>query len=120
MSFLSHTQGVYEIGTVTDCNNQSVPNVSNTVANCTPPDYWSLDINKGFFDLVVSLKLSVLTHNESIQPYFLCFSICFSLYVIVITRARGMYGIYCTEARGRKPRGLSAICAMHPECTCYN
>ncbi len=28
-----------------------------------------------------------------------------------------MYGIYCTEARGRKPQGLSA---MHPECTCYN
>ena len=41
-------------------------------------------------------------------------------YVIVITRARGMYGIYCTEARGRQPRGLSAIYAMQPECTCYN
>ncbi len=36
-------------------------------------------------------------------------------YKLVITRARGMYGIYCAEARGRKPRGLSAICAMHPE-----
>ena len=23
------------------------------------------------------------------------------VYVIVISRARGMYGIYCTEARGR-------------------
>ena len=32
-----------------------------------------------------------------------------------------MYGIYCTEARGREAaRGLSAINAMHPECTCYN
>ncbi len=41
-------------------------------------------------------------------------------YVIVITRAQGMYGIYCTEARGRKPRGLSAIYSMHPECTCNN
>ena len=31
-------------------------------------------------------------------------------YVIVISRARGMYGIYCTETRGRKAaRGLSAI-----------
>ncbi len=31
-----------------------------------------------------------------------------------------MYGIYCTKARGRQPRGLSAIYAMQPECTCYN
>ena len=30
--------------------------------------------------------------------------------VIVISRARGMYGIYCIEARGREAaRGLSAI-----------
>ena len=37
--------------------------------------------------------------------------------VIVISRARGMYGIYCTEARGREaPRGLRSINAMHPEC----
>ena len=28
-----------------------------------------------------------------------------SIYVIVISRARGMYGIYCTEARGRMPEG---------------
>ena len=43
------------------------------------------------------------------------------LYVIVITQARGMYGIYFTEARGREAaRGLRAINAMHPECTCYN
>ena len=42
-------------------------------------------------------------------------------YVIVITRAQGMYGIYCTEARGREAaRGLNAINAMHPECACYN
>ena len=27
------------------------------------------------------------------------------LYVTVISRARGMYGIYCTEARGRMPEG---------------
>jgi hypothetical protein len=40
------------------------------------------------------------------------------MYVIVISRARLMYGIYCTEARGREAaRGLSAINAMHPECT---
>ena len=39
-------------------------------------------------------------------------------YVIVISRARGMYGIYCPEARGREAaQGLSAINAMHPECT---
>ena len=35
------------------------------------------------------------------------------VYVIVITWAREMYDIYCTEARE-----LSEICAMHPECTC--
>ena len=40
------------------------------------------------------------------------------IHVIVISRARGMYGIYCTEARGREAaRGLSAINAIHPECT---
>ena len=38
--------------------------------------------------------------------------------VIVISRARGMYGIYCTEARGHEAaRGLSAINAIHPEYT---
>ena len=38
--------------------------------------------------------------------------------VIVISRARGMYGIYCTKAQGREAaRGLSTINAMHPECT---
>ena len=32
----------------------------------------------------------------------------------------GMYGIYCTEAQGRKVAlGLSAIDAMHAECKCY-
>ena len=32
-----------------------------------------------------------------------------------------MYGIYCTEAQGHEAaRGLSAINAVHPECTCYN
>ena len=40
------------------------------------------------------------------------------MFVIVISRALGMYGIYCTEARGREAaRGLSAINAIHPECT---
>ena len=35
-------------------------------------------------------------------------------HVIVITWARGIYGIYCTEAQGREvARGLSAINAMH-------
>ena len=27
------------------------------------------------------------------------------LYVIVISRAEGMYGIHCTEARGHMPKG---------------
>ena len=31
--------------------------------------------------------------------------IAIAVYVIVISRARGMYGIYCTEARGRMPEG---------------
>ena len=41
-------------------------------------------------------------------------------YVIVISRARGMYGIYCTEARGPCARGLRAINAMHSKCAWYN
>ena len=28
-----------------------------------------------------------------------------SVYVIVISQARGMYGIYCIKARGRMPEG---------------
>ena len=38
--------------------------------------------------------------------------------VIVISREGGMYGKYCTEARGCvAPRGLSAIFVIHPELT---
>ncbi len=70
LTLLSHTQGVYGIGTVINCSkgnvsvhvNQRFANLSlsHVAPNCTPPDYWSLDINQGFFDLVVSLKLSAL------------------------------------------------------------
>ena len=43
--------------------------------------------------------LSLLVNAPSAVPY-----------VIVILRALGMYGIYCTEARGREAaRGLSVI-----------
>ena len=34
------------------------------------------------------------------------------LYVVIISRVQGMYGIYCTEARG-----LKSINAMHPDIT---
>jgi hypothetical protein len=34
------------------------------------------------------------------------------MYVIVISRARGMYGIYCTEAQGPCARGLRGIKSM--------
>ncbi len=46
----------------------------------------------------------------------ICILLCYSYN----TGTRDVWNIYCTEARGRKPRGLSAIYAMHPECTCYN
>ena len=39
-------------------------------------------------------------------------------YVIVISWAQGIYGIYCTEARGGEvARGLSAINVMHTDLT---
>ena len=36
--------------------------------------------------------------------------------LVVISQVRGMYGIYCTEARGPCARGLRPLNAMHPEC----
>ena len=42
-------------------------------------------------------------------------------YEIAISWAQGMYGIYCTEARGCKvTRELCAINPIHPKCTWYN
>ena len=42
------------------------------------------------------------------------------MYVIIISQAREMYGIYCNEAQGREvARGLSATNAMHPNCAWY-
>ncbi len=43
-------------------------------------------------------------------------------FFIVVNQRQEMHVIAITWARGGvwyKPRGLSAICAMHPECTCY-
>ena len=42
-------------------------------------------------------------------------------YKIVITRALGMHGIYCTQPSGRfAPSCFGAINAIHPSRPCYN
>ena len=49
--------------------------------------------------------------------YIIIFPCCNILYVIVISRARGMYGIYCTKAKGHlRPRAEgNEYHAMHPK-----
>ena len=54
--------------------------------------------------------LSVSTNLAKCGSLYFGHWICYTLmpYVIVISRAQGMYGIYCTEARGRlHPRALA-------------
>ncbi len=41
-------------------------------------------------------------------------------YKLVITRALGMHGTYCTQPSGLTPSCFSAIYAIHPSCPCYN
>ena len=41
-------------------------------------------------------------------------------YKLVITRALGMHGIYCTQPSGLTPSCFSAIYSIHPLCPCYN
>ena len=41
-------------------------------------------------------------------------------YKLVITRALGMHGIYCTQPSGLTPSCFSAIYSIHPSCPCYN
>ncbi|XP_064399305.1 stAR-related lipid transfer protein 3-like isoform X2 [Halichondria panicea] len=64
--------GAYKIGTVKGCIPPGKANLSqnmldNVAPNCTPPNYWSLDINQGFFDLVIistfCVVCNILTYN---------------------------------------------------------
>ena len=41
-------------------------------------------------------------------------------YKLVITRALGLHGIYCTQPSGLAPSCFSAIYSIHPSCPCYN
>ena len=41
-------------------------------------------------------------------------------YKLVITRALGLHGIYCTQPSGLAPSCFSAIYSVHPLCPCYN
>ena len=41
-------------------------------------------------------------------------------YKLVITRALGLHGIYCTQPSGLTPSCFSAIYSIHPLCPCYN
>ena len=71
-------------------------------------------------DLVSLSSFSVACSDEELKADFIESKIPLIslLYVRVISREGGMYGKYCTEARGCvAPRGLSAIFAIHPELT---
>ena len=49
--------------------------------------------------MYVHVHVAILSYsNSALSGLFCMFLIEFKPYVIVITRARGMYGIYCTEA----------------------
>ena len=41
-------------------------------------------------------------------------------YKLVITRALGLHGIYCTQPSELAPLCFSAIYSIHPSCPCYN
>ena len=60
------------------------------------------------FSKLFILQLNVCSAGARMYPQQ-CWPGNTAAYVIVITRARGMYGIHCTEARGRKS-GLRAEC----------
>ena len=82
--------------------------------------YWRLGERR---DGAVSRVVFVI-FLYSLYNYIVLLKQCYvampSGYKLVITRALGMHGIYCTQPSGLTPSCFSAIYSIHPLCPCYN
>ena len=79
--------------------------------------YWRLEERR---DGAVSRVVSVFFCAVYIVLLGQCYVAMPSGYKLVITRALGLHGIYCTQPSGLAPSCFSAIYSIHPLCPCYN
>ena len=79
--------------------------------------YWRLEERR---DRAVSRVVSVFFCAVYIVLLGQCYVAMPSGYKLVITRALGLHGIYCTQPSGLAPSCFSAIYSIHPSCLCYN
>ena len=71
-------------------------------------------------ELCLELSLSFFVLFIYIVLLGQCYVAMPSGYKLVITRALGLHGIYCTQPSGLAPSCFSAIYSIHPLCPCYN
>ena len=86
-------------------------------ANLIRCRYWRLEERR---DGAVSRVVSVFFCAVYIVLLGQCYVAMPSGYKLVITRALGLHGIYCTQPSGLAPSCFSAIYSIHPLCPCYN
>ena len=86
-------------------------------ANLIRCRYWRLAERR---DGAVSRVVSVFFCAVYIVLLGQCYVAMPSGYKLVITRALGLHGIYCTQPSGLAPSCFSAIYSIHPLCPCYN
>ena len=86
-------------------------------ANLIRCRYWRLEERR---DRAVSRVVSVFFYAVYIVLLGQCYVAMPSGYKLVITRALGLHGIYCTQPSGLAPSCFSAIYSIHPSCPCYN
>ena len=86
-------------------------------ANLIRCRYWRLEERR---DGAVSRIVSVFFCAVYIVLLGQCYVAMPSGYKLVITRALGLHGIYCTQPSGLAPSCFSAIYSIHPLCPCYN
>ncbi len=86
-------------------------------ANLIRCRYWRLEERR---DGAVSRVVSVFFCAVYIVLLGQCYVAMPSGYKLVITRALGLHGIYCTQPSGLAPSCFSAIYSIHPSCPCYN
>ena len=86
-------------------------------ANLIRCRYWRLEERRdGAVSRVVSVFFCAV-YNVLLGQ---CYVAMPSRYKLVITRALGLHGIYCTQPSGLAPSCFSAIYSIHPSCPCYN
>ena len=89
-------------------------------ANLIRCRYWRLEERRdGPVSRVVSVFFCAV-YNNYIVLLGQCYVAMPSGYKLVITRALGLHGIYCTQPSGLAPSCFSAIYSIHPSCPCYN